>query len=99
MGHHRHSHQYHQAQSQQYHQQSAYHRSISNSLNNKQQQKNAQRRPLKTINNVKRNISKYVKMENANVLQSRKYSSKQTKLNHIKTAPVPRPFVNEGKKI
>merc|ERR1712130_478681 len=55
---------------------------------------NRYRRPLRsrTINDVKKNISKYVKMENANVLQSHQYTKKQTKLN-IKTAPVPIPFI------
>jgi len=44
------------------------------------------------LNEVKRKISKYVKMENAHVLQSAQFTHKQTKLNVKKTAPVPLPF-------
>jgi len=51
---------------------------------------NTERR--RRVNEVKRKISQYVKMENANVLQSAQFTRKQTKLQVKKTAPVPLPF-------
>jgi len=63
-------------------------KNININVNNNNNNNNRQR-----INIVKRKLSKYVKMENANVLQSsHQFMRKQTKLNIKKTAPVPIPI-------